>query len=252
VNTNHKLYCVLSDIHFPEHSKKAMNAVFDFLGKNKVDGLILNGDSLDFSCVSHHVPKQARKHGGLKSDLDGFDRQILRKLESLIPKKAERVFGYGNHCRFLSDFLTEENPELAGMISIEDHLKLKKRGWKVLPLGYSYPLGRLNVMHGDSIGTGIHAAKKALDIVGDNVLIGHGHQMQCYSKTSPIKQKHKVCAWMTGCLCNLSQNYGKGRANSWIHGFSLVYVNPDGQFAVYPIIICEGRFIWNGVTYGAR
>ncbi len=247
-----KLYCVLSDIHYPEHDKKALNAVFDFLSKNKVDGLILNGDSLDFSCCSHHVPKQARKRGGLKSDLDGFDKQILRKLEILVPKNAERKFGKGNHCRFLDDYLTEENPELEGMLSVEGYLGLKERGWEVGQLGYSFQIGRLNVMHGDSLGSGVHAAKKALDVVSDNVMIGHGHQVQCYSKTSPIKQKHKICSWMCGCLCNLTQNYGKGRANAWIHAFGLVYVYPNGQFNVYVPIICDGTFLWNGTLYGAR
>ena len=229
-----------------------MHAVFDFLSKNPVDGLILNGDSLDFSCCSHHVPKQARKRGGLKSDLDGFDKQILSKLESLIPKKAERKFGKGNHCRFLDDYLSEENPELEGIFSVEEYLRLEQRGWKVGQVGYSFPLGRLNVCHGDTLASGQNACSRALAIVGDNLLIGHGHQVQCYSKTSPIKQKHKVCAWMCGCLCDLTQNYGKGKANAWVHGFALVYVLPDGQFNVCPIVIIGGRFIWNGEVYGSR
>ena len=247
-----KLFCVLSDIHYPEHDKKALNAVFDFLSRNKVDGLILNGDSLDFSCCSHHVPKQARKRGGLKSDLDGFDKQILSKLESLIPKNAERKFGKGNHCRFLDDYISEENPELEGILSVESHLKLNERGWVVGQLGYSFQLGRLNVIHGDQIGSGQYAAKKALDIVGDNVLMAHGHQMQSFSKTSPIKAKRKICSWMCGCLCNLNPNYGRGRANAWVHGMALVYVNPDGQFACYPVAIIDGKLIWNGEVYGAR
>jgi predicted phosphodiesterase len=251
--SNPELWLIVEDIHYPEHDRRAVNAVFHFLDENKVDGLIINGDGLDFSCVSHHVPKQARKHGALKSDLDGFDKQILRQFETRIPKTAKKVFGKGNHERFLDDFLNEENPELAGITSIEEHLKLKERGWKVLPVGYSYPLGRLNVLHGDSIGTGQYAAKKALDIVGDNVLMGHGHQMQSFSKTSPIKAKKKICAWMCGCLCNLAQNYGKGRANAWVHGFALVYVDKTtGQFNVYPVVIIDGKLLWNGKCYGAR
>jgi len=249
--TKPELWLIAEDIHFPAYDRRAVKAVFDFLDRKKVDGLILNSDSLDFSCVSHHVPKQARKHGALKSDLDGFDKQILRQFEARISKDTKKVFGKGNHERFLDDFITEENPELAGMMSIEDHLKLNQRGWKVLPLGYSYPVGRLNVIHGDQIGSGQNACKKALDIIGDNTLMGHGHQIQTFSKTSPIKEKKKICAWMCGCLCNLSQNYGKGRANAWVHGFALVYVLPTGQFNVFPVVIIDGKFIWNGEVYGA-
>src|ERR1035441_9120098 len=61
------------------------------------------GDALDLSCVSHwnaNLPGNKRK-GELKSDLDGFDKEILRPIEALLPRGCEKVFLTGNHERFL-------------------------------------------------------------------------------------------------------------------------------------------------------
>ena len=52
------------------------------------------------------------------------------------------------------------------------------------------------------------------------------------------------------CLSDLSPDYLNGKPNSWIHGFGVAYVMPDGRFNLYPIIITNGQFVFNGKIYG--
>jgi len=92
----------------------------------------LAGDALDLSCVSHwgyrDLPGTKRK-GELKSDLDGFDKQILQPLEALLPRGCEKVFLTGNHERMPDQDLTESMPELDGMIDFKRYLHLTERGF---------------------------------------------------------------------------------------------------------------------------
>jgi hypothetical protein len=48
-----KLWCCFYDIHFSQYDKKTFRAILSFIKQNRVDGLLLGGDALDLSCVSH-------------------------------------------------------------------------------------------------------------------------------------------------------------------------------------------------------
>jgi hypothetical protein len=93
-----KLWLCLYDIHFPQYDRGTFRAILSFIRKNKVQGLLLGGDALDLSRVSHwnkDLPGNKRK-GELKADLDGFDKQILQPLEALLPRGWGKVFLTGN------------------------------------------------------------------------------------------------------------------------------------------------------------
>jgi hypothetical protein len=120
-----------------------------------------------------------KRRGELKSDLDGFDKQILQPLEALLPRGCEKVFLTGNHERMLDQDLTESMPELDGMLDFKQYLRLEDRGFKVIPLGGEYRIGDLLAIHGEVVGSGGgNATKKAVEIYCQNVLMGHGHQLQ--------------------------------------------------------------------------
>jgi hypothetical protein len=78
-------------------------------------------------------------------------------------------------------------------------------------------------IHGEAVGSGGgNAAKKAVEIYCQNVLMGHGHQLQASSKCSPSSRKKKVCAWMSPIVGSVSPRYLKHRANAWLNGMTLV------------------------------
>jgi hypothetical protein len=94
VTNKPELWCCLYDIHFPQYDQKTFRAILSFIRQNHVDGLLLGGDALDLGCVSHwnaNLPGTKRK-GELKSDLDGFDKEILQPIEALLPRGCQKVF----------------------------------------------------------------------------------------------------------------------------------------------------------------
>lgn len=100
--TRPKLWVCLYDIHHPQYNKKTFKAILSFIRQNHVDGLLLGGDALDLSCCSHwnaNLPGNKRK-GELKSDLDGFDKEILQPIEALLPRGCvqppDPTHGIGN------------------------------------------------------------------------------------------------------------------------------------------------------------
>jgi hypothetical protein len=254
VTNKPELWCCLYDIHFPQYDQKTFRAILSFIRQNHVDGLLLGGDALDLGCVSHwnkDLPGNKRK-GELKSDLDGFDKQILQPLEALLPRGCTKVFLTGNHCRFIED-LTESMPELDGMLDFKHYLRLADRGFKVVPLGGEYRIGDLLVIHGEVVGSGGgNAAKKALEIYCQNILMGHGHQLQASSKCSPSNSRKKVCGYMSPIVGSVSPRYLKHRANAWVNGMTLVYVRDDGTFNCFPAVITDGVFSFGPVTYSHK
>jgi UDP-2,3-diacylglucosamine pyrophosphatase LpxH len=132
-----KVWACLYDIHHPQYDQKTFRAILSFIRQNRVDGLLLGGDALDLGCVSHwnkDLPGNKRR-GELKSDLDGFEKEILQPLEALLPRGCEKIFLTGNHERMLDQDLTESMPELDGMLDFKQYLRLAERGFKVIPLG---------------------------------------------------------------------------------------------------------------------
>lgn len=242
----------IGDIHFPQYDKKTLGAILSFLKQNKVDGLLLGGDSLDLETISHHTKGQPglRRKGGLKSDLDGFATEVLSPLLKAIPKTAKKVWLDGNHERFLQD-LFDEQPELEGMLSLHKHLKLKERGFTVIEQGGCYEIGELVVLHGDTIGSSGTIARKAVETFGQNVLMFHTHQLQAYTKTSPISKTRKMCGWTSPIVGSVSPRYLHKRNNSWINGMNLVLKRPNGTFNLLQLVITEGEFSYGGKTYSA-
>ena len=240
------------DLHHPEVDEATWQCILDFLKHNKVDTFIWGGDALDFGTISHHndkLPGNKRK-GGLKADLDSFRNQRLMAVEKLLPKKCKRVFITGNHERFIDDLCSEKMPELEGMINVTEYLNLKSLGYKVIPLAGSYRLGELLIIHGDVISGGANPAKKALEVFKENVLLGHFHSPSSFSSSSPVDSTAKYAAWVSPCAGSTAPKYMRGRANSWINGFTVVETREDGMFNVYPIVVVKGRFSFGGIQYG--
>lgn len=241
----------LADIHCPEHDRKTWNAIKSYIRKNRVDGIILQGDQLDLACVSHWNKSKPglKTKGNLKHDLDTFEKEFLTPLEAMLPKGAQKIFMWGNHERFLDD-IAEEAPELFGMFDIVKYFRLEERGWKVIPLGGCYKLGKLDVIHGDTLTGGHTCARRALEIYGGNVLLAHFHNPQSASKTSPSSTRKKAMAWVAPIVGSVNPGWTKKRANNWLNGFTVIDVfRPSGDFNLYPVIITDGRFSFAGKVY---
>lgn len=250
-----KTYVVAHDLHYPEFDKPTWSAMMEFISENKPAGFIFGGDQFDNNEISHHTKGKPfyRERASYQRNTTGFTREILEPLESSL-KNAERVWIVGNHDRFEHD-LVEEQPELEGIIERVDSLELAKRGWKVVPLGHAFKLGELNVIHGEiltGIGNqaGAYPSRKAVELYGSNVLAGHTHAPQSFTKISPVEARKKFMAWVAPILGGVNPSYLRNRPTAWLNGFTIVELREKGMFNCYPIIVIDGKFSFGGKLYG--
>jgi hypothetical protein len=188
-------------------------------------------------------------------DREGFEKNILTPLEEVIPVEAEKWYIIGNHERFEYDFI-EEHPELDGLVSHVDGLRMKERGWEIIPLGHTKKIGELNVIHGEVLSgignqAGAFPSKKALDIYDQCVLAAHTHAPQSYTKVSPVDHRKKRMAWIAPIGGDINPSYLRNRPTAWVNGITIVELHPNGKsFNCYPIVVTDGTFSFGGVIYG--
>lgn len=251
-----KTYVVLADIHWPKTNIPTVNAVKDFLAQNKVDGLVYQGDQLDFECISHHTKGKPlyRVRNGYKKDLQGFEATVLKPIDKLLKANADKYWIKGNHERFEHD-MVEEQPELEGVLDHVSHLKLEELGYKVIELGHCIKLGKLNIIHGEvlsGIGNqgGIFPARKAVELYGGNVLAAHSHSPQMFTKISPVEHTQKHQGYINAILGDTNPSYLRNRPTAWGHGFSIVELHEDGTYNLYLVNVHKGVFSFGGKVYG--
>lgn len=249
-----KTWVVGHDLHFPQYSKETFDAMLAFIKDVKPAGFIFGGDQFNNDEISHHTKNKPfyRERASFKRNTDNFDKSILGPLERALGK-VPKVWIIGNHDDWEHQ-LIEEQPELEGVIERTDALRLSERGWTIVPLGHSYKLGELNVIHGEiltGIGNqaGAYPAKKALEIYSSNVLAGHTHAPQSFAKISPVEKRKRDMAWIAPILGETNPYYLRNRPTGWMQGFTVVEVREKGNFNLYPIIVIDGKFSYGGKEY---
>lgn len=246
------LYVIASDLHFPKVNRPSWRCLLDFISRNKVSGFVFLGDQFDNQDISHHTKGKPglRRRGRFHLDEVEFESQILRPLEKLLPAGCKRIWIEGNHDNWSLE-LGEEQPELIGKLYRPDNLTLADRGWKVVPLGRAIRIGKLWYAHGETL-SGQNHAKKAVETFCRNLVYGHFHSPQSWTKVLPQDQSQR---WMAQCLPVLSDinpAYLEGKPNSWVPGFGVVlYHGPEKAFNLYPIVVTNGRCAFGTEVYGA-
>ena len=246
------------DMHYPEYHKPTVGAIFDYLRQNRPDVFIFGGDQFHFNSISHHNAGKPlfKTRRAYRNDIDGFDRDILRPLEALLPRDCEKIWIIGNHERFEQDMI-EVHPELEGVIGHVDLLRLVERGWTIIPLGHAYKLGKLKVIHGETLSgignqAGMYPSRKAVELYAGNVLAGHSHSPQTFTRVSPVEHTNKWQGHIAPIAGAVNPGYLRNRPTAWLNGFVIIDVQPSGQFNLYPVIIYDGSFSYAGKVYRGR
>lgn len=252
-----KTYLILADIHYPKIHKPTFGAILDYLDKNKVDGLVFQGDQLDEENISHHTKGKPlyRLRNGYLNDITGFEKDVLLPIEKRLSKNTERYWIKGNHERFETD-LIEEMPELEGVLDHVKHLKLVERGYEIIELGHCLKLGKLNIVHGEILsGSGnqgsMYPARKAVELYAGNVLAAHSHAPQMFSKVSPVEHTQKHQGYINGILGNCNPAYLRNRPTAWVNGAAILELHGEGTFNLYLVNIHNGKFSYGGKIYKA-
>ena len=226
---------------FPTHSPSAIAAALEFIKDFRPDHITLGGDQLNFAPISHWNTTNfwANEGGRVKQELDTLEKLVLYPLECLVPK-ADRVWHLGNHEAWLQQFINK-NPALEGLIEPENYLDLSK--WRIIEQGGISKLGKLGIIHGDTLGRTSNPARRASSMYNTNIRFGHFHTYDSHTQYNPVDAKDVKTSVSVPALASRGQSYGKG-APSWaLQGFNFGFVWPDGRYSDYTVVMSESRFV---------
>ncbi len=221
---------VISDIHLPYHSQRAVQSALVHLHQEKIDHLLINGDLIDFYSISRFIRRPSKRN--LKNELEST-KAFLKGLRQEFPS-IPITFKKGNHEARWDHWLWDHAPEIAETEEMDlktwlDCEKLKITVCDDLEL---LEFGKLPILHGHELGKGIAApvnpARGAYLRAKHTILVGHHHRTSSHCESNLYLDECQV--WSVGCLCDLRPDYNKyGNSN---HGFALVERDESGDFSV--------------------
>lgn len=230
---------IIADLHIPFLDEDAFFTATSYLRERKIDGLLLNGDVVDFYSVSfwERRPDYRNLDKERMCVFEFFGE--LRKIFPDIPI----LFNEGNHELRLKRFLSRHAPELFDIEELEIENFLKLRDYDIQYIGGSRPLkfGHLYIIHGHEIKSfaSVNIAISYLRKTGENVCLAHFHK--CQNDILRKIDNNLIGAWVIGCLCKLSPDYSP--FNNWTHGFAIVSSIGDGLFCFENKLI-NGKLIF--------
>jgi predicted phosphodiesterase len=208
---------ILSDIHVPYHSMDALTASIQYLKKQKIDALLLNGDAIDCHQLSRFTKDPSKRN--FKQELDMF-KQLFDVLDKEL--KCKIYFKLGNHEIRYEHFLHQKAGELFGIeeFAFENIIKARAKGITIIGDKTVMKFNSLNGIHGHEYIGGISApvnVARGLFLRGKtSAFQGHNHSTSEHSETD---MNGKITTtWSVGCLCELHPNYMP--LNKWNHGFA--------------------------------
>jgi predicted phosphodiesterase len=231
---------VLSDIHIPYHSISALTAALDYIQGEGCDGMLLNGDLIDFYGLSRFMkdPRKRSVAHELKATNDFLD--VLQGLGLKI------FYKLGNHDERFEHYMMQKAPELLGIQEFELNylLKLKERGIELISEKRIVKVNKLNIIHGHEFVGGISVpvnVARGLYLRGKvSAMQGHNHSVS--EHTEPNMNGEITTTWSTGCLCELNPAYMP--INKWSHGFAIVDIDKNKKdFHVKNFRILNGKVL---------
>jgi DNA repair exonuclease SbcCD nuclease subunit len=253
-----EVWIVAGDFHVPAHSVKALDALLELIRDLKPDGMVINGDLMDFYELSRHNKQSLKKLENQRLETSRIEgRKVLAQLRKALGKKAKMKFIRGNHddlltSRFLKDgdnaiFEGSELFDISKFLGFEEYgVELVSGAW---PKG-KMKLGKLWITHGQY--TGESCAKKHVDKYKACVMFNHLHTPQVYHASSIDGQVVGICnGHMADEEKYSQQNFDYlATPNSHVQGFSIVYVRPNGEFCAQQVNFWNGVFFYGNRQYG--
>lgn len=217
---------IMSDIHLPYHHVDSLTEAITYLKKEKVDAVLLNGDTLDCHTLSRFIKDP--KARDFKFEIDTLKR-FIEVLNIVL--KCKIFFKIGNHEVRYQHFLMQKASELVGIEEFEFHniIKAKESGIDMIQSNQYIKLNDLRGIHGHEYIGGISApvnVARGLYLRGKvSAFQGHNHSTSEHTETD---MNGKITTtWSVGCLCNLNPAYMP--LNKWNHGVAMVELDENGK-----------------------
>jgi len=251
-----KKYIFLSDVHFKsvnsEHDKGVFNIVKKVANDLRPDGLMLLGDMIDADGVSKFTYKEW-KDGAYETieDIYNFRKNYFNPLvKSCNNKKLDIRWCLGNHEDRIRLFLNKikERECRSFYNDWKKKFDLKKIFPEVNIKEYNacHRLGHLYLTHGEF--HNLAHTRKHATVYGKNILYGHLHTWDVTTVATKATGKVHSAYSMPGA-CKFSPEYINHKASAWVKGFMVGYVWPNGLYQLVPLIIMNGRVIFNNKIY---
>lgn len=254
-----KRIVALFDQHYPHtipafwnhKTPKVLSPVFKFIRDFDPHIIVHGGDQLDLGCVSHWNRGKPKLIEGkrLADDYKGYNL-LLDTLEKQTKSLETHTMLQGNHDYWI-DMLVEEFPQaMEGMIEVQKNLNLASRGIKWVENGRTWNAGKLYFHHGDwKKGYLPEYHAKAIGMTfGKNMLYGHTHTEQAWTKVSPIDE-HAIQTQCVGTLSNLNPAWMRNSPNAWVNSFWVGHILSNGNYYGHTVKIIGGEFMYDGQLY---
>lgn len=217
---------ILSDIHLPYHNLEALTEAITYLKRQKIDAILLNGDTIDCHMLSRFM-KDPKKRD-FKYEIDTL-KSFFDKLDHIFGCKI--FFKIGNHEARYEHFLYQKASEIAGIEDFEfsNIIKAREKGIDIIESNRYMKLNDLNGIHGHEYIGGISApvnVARGLYLRGKvSAFQGHNHSTSEHTETN--MDGKITTTWSIGCLSELHPSYMP--LNRWNWGFAYVELDQNGK-----------------------
>jgi predicted phosphodiesterase len=211
---------ILSDIHVPYHTEEAIECAVKRAKKEEVDGIILNGDTIDCHALSQFIRDPRAR--SFKQERETTN-ELLAYLRQEFPTQRI-VWRDGNHEDRFKAYMMQKAPEVYDekFFSIDKLLNFEDLDIEYVTDKRIIMLGGLAVMHGHEFHKGfappVNPARGAYLKAKQSVMVGHHHRTSEHTETA--LDGTMTTTWSVGCLSDLHPAYSP--YNSYNHGSAIV------------------------------
>lgn len=241
-----KRVLLIPDAHTPYHDKRALEKLIigKILPSFEWDTICILGDWWDNYSISSHLKTPTRERSWKRESEIG--KELLRRISQV--ESRRRILVKGNHERWLEKLLADKVPALYEEVIDKTHTPDK---WEVIEYMESTTIGKLHITH-DLGYSGMQSTQQSLTACGDNIIIGHNHNMT-YVIRGNAKGKCHVGAsfgWL-GDYRRIDYRHRMRARRDWVLGFGVGYLLPSGVVFVVPVPIINYSAVVEGQLFQA-
>lgn len=245
------MHLILGCNHVPFHNKKLHKSIVNLLSErgNEFKGFHLIGDFVDLNPLSSHDKGRFTVIPGLTLDDEyAVGNEVLDDYLIHLNKDCWKTFLYGNHEDRYNRWMSVMDNAKTPLISPEDGLRLKNRGFNVRTNwkeDYVVLGNRFQLFHG--IYFNIHNAKKHLDVFNESCAYVHTHRVQMFRSGNKAAHNIGTCADISHKAFGYASRAMK---ENWSNGFAIAIVDSNGEVHLNQIVPDKnGNFYFGGVKY---
>jgi len=252
----------------PFHDRRALDLVLQIAEAAKPDRVDILGDYLDFVMWTDKFLRSPKfEYTTQPAICEGH--WWLAQLRAALPQATIKLHEGNHDFRMRAAIMTHlraayglrpaDEMDLPPALSPQRLLALHRLGIEWIgdyPKDADWLNDRVQLLHGNVARSAPGDTAKAIVRNADSTKIfGHAHRVEWVSWTEERRDRnHPRVGFCPGCTCRIDWQVPGHKPNQrWQQGMALVDYEPDGEmFGIAPILIDEGRAMWDGKRFEAR